>query len=190
MRIIAGTHKGRILASPTWEGLRPTSDRLRETLFNVLASRIAGATVLDICAGTGAIALEALSRGAAHVTCLDADVRAVQLSAANARHCGLENRCVIIRGIAPDALTREHTGGPFDIVVLDPPYAAPWIAEAVAAAGRLLADGGLLILEHSSRRAAPEPASLRLERTRRAGDSALSTYRAVMDTDGRGPGEP
>jgi 16S rRNA (guanine966-N2)-methyltransferase len=190
LRIIAGTHKGRVLASPTWEGLRPTSDRLRETLFNVLAARIEGATVLDVCAGTGAIALEALSRGAAHVTSLDADARAVRLIAANAARCGLENRCVIIRGTAPQALTPAVVGGPFDIVVLDPPYAVPWLGEAVAAAGRLLASGGLVVLEHSSRRAAPEPGGFRLERTRRAGDSALSTYRAMADTDGRGPGEP
>ncbi len=190
MRIIAGTHKGRVLASPTWDGLRPTSDRLRETLFNVLAGQVEGATVLDVCSGTGAIGLEALSRGAARVTCLDADARAVRLIAANASHCGLENRCVIIRGIVPDALTREHAGGPFDIVVLDPPYAAPWTCDAVAAAGRLLVEGGRLVLEHSSRRAAPEVDGLRLERTRRSGDSALSTYRAVTSTDRRAAGEP
>jgi 16S rRNA (guanine966-N2)-methyltransferase len=190
MRIIAGTHKGRVLASPTWDGLRPTSDRLRETLFNVLGGEVAGATVLDVCAGTGAIGLEALSRGATRATCLESDGRAARLIAANAAHCGLENRCVIIRGMAPQALTREHVGGPFDIVVLDPPYAAPWIGEAVTAAGQLLAPGGLVVLEHASRRAAPEPAGLRLERTRRAGDSALSTYRAVSDTSGREPGEP
>jgi 16S rRNA (guanine966-N2)-methyltransferase len=190
VRIIAGTHKGRVLASPTWDGLRPTSDRLRETLFNVLAARIEGARVLDVCAGTGAIALEALSRGAARVTCLESDPRALALIAGNAARCGLENHCVIIRGTAPRALTREHTGGPFDIVVLDPPYAAPWTCDAVAAAGRLLAEGGLVVLEHASRRAAPAPAGLHLERTRRAGDSALSTYRAVTETDVRGPGEP
>lgn len=190
MRIIAGTHKGRVLAAPTWDGLRPTSDRLRETLFNVLAGRISGASVLDVCAGTGAIALEALSRGAATATCLDSDARALRLIAANAAQCGLEKRCIIVGGTAPEALTREHIGGPFDLVVLDPPYAVPWIGDAVAAAGRLLAAGGLVVLEHSSRRDAPEPDGLRLERTRRAGDSALSTYRPVADTDGRGPHEP
>lgn len=190
MRIIAGTHKGRVLASPTWEGLRPTSDRLRETLFNVLAGRIEGATVLDVCAGTGAIALEALSRGAVRVTCLESDARAVRLIAGNAAHCGLDNRCIIVHAAAPQALTRERVGGPFDVVVLDPPYAADWLDEAVAAAGRLVASDGLVLLEHSSRRAAPEPAGLRLERTRRAGESALSTYRAVQDTAMKGPEEP
>lgn len=190
MRIIAGAHKGRILASPTWEGLRPTSDRLRETLFNLLAGRVAGATVLDVCAGTGAIALEALSRGAARVTCLESDMRAVRLIAVNAAHCGVENRCVIIRGRAPDALTRERVGGPFDIVVLDPPYTAAWLDDAVAAAARLVTDDGLVVLEHSAKRAAPDTSGLRLERTRRAGDSALSTYRTGRDRGRRGPEEP
>ena len=68
MRVIAGEFKGRRLKTPTWEGIRPTSDKLRETLFNILAPRIAGARVLDAYAGTGALGLEALSRGAAHVT--------------------------------------------------------------------------------------------------------------------------
>ncbi|MEP7116046.1 MAG: 16S rRNA (guanine(966)-N(2))-methyltransferase RsmD [Acidobacteriota bacterium] len=190
MRIIAGTHRGRILASPTWEGLRPTSDRLRETLFNLLAMRIDGASVLDVCAGSGAIALEALSRGATTATCLEADLRAVRLIAANAARCGLEKNCIILQGTAPQALTHEHIGGPFDIVVLDPPYAAPWIGEAVAAAGRLLAPDGLVVLEHSSRRAAPEPGGLHLDRTRRSGESALSTYRAMRAADGGGSEEP
>ena len=76
MRIIAGQLKGRRIASPAWDGLRPTSDRLRETLFNVLAPRIEGARVLDAFAGTGALGFEALSRGAAHVEFVDADPRA------------------------------------------------------------------------------------------------------------------
>src|SRR3979490_2975864 len=83
MRIIAGTLKGRRLGPPTWEGLRPTSDKLRETLFNVLAPRISGARVLDGYAGTGAVGLEALSRGASHVTFVERDRRAQQLITRN-----------------------------------------------------------------------------------------------------------
>lgn len=179
MRIIAGTAKGRILQSPTWEGLRPTSDRLRETLFNVLGAEVEGARLLDVCAGTGAIALEALSRGAESATCLEHDARSIALIAANAAHCGLEKRCIIVRGAAPDALTGARLGGSFDLIVLDPPYAAPWIDEAIGAAALLLAPGGRLALEHAAKRPAPEVPGLALERTRRAGDSALSTYRAV-----------
>lgn len=184
MRIIAGALKGRTLASPTWEGLRPTSDRLRETLFNVLGPAVDGARVLDVCAGTGAVALEALSRGAVAATCLESDPRAVALIRANAARCGVENRCRIVRGDAPAALTAPAVGGPFDLVVLDPPYAAPWIDQAVAAAAVLVAPGGRLVLEHAAKRAAPAVAGLRLERTRRAGDSALTTYR--VDEGGAG----
>ncbi len=79
IRIIAGSLKGRRLASPDWPGLRPTSDRLRETLFNVLADTVVGARVLDGFAGTGAVGIEAISRGAAHVTFVERDPRAVDL---------------------------------------------------------------------------------------------------------------
>jgi 16S rRNA (guanine966-N2)-methyltransferase len=178
MRIIAGALKGRTLTAPTWPGLRPTSDALRETLFNVLGPTVQDAVVLDLCAGTGAIGIEALSRGAARVVFVDDDARALALIAANAGRCGVENRCVIIRGTAVGALA-DDVGGPFDIVIADPPYDAPWIDEALVAAARHMATGGVLVLEHAWRRVAPEVPSLTLVRTRRAGDSALSTYRPV-----------
>jgi 16S rRNA (guanine966-N2)-methyltransferase len=176
VRIIAGEFKGRTLTAPTWDGLRPTSDALRETLFNVLGPSIAGAVVLDLCAGTGAIGLEALSRGAVRATFIDDEPRALRLVAANAARCGVENRCVIIRGTAVGALA-DDVQGPFDVVVADPPYDAPWIAAALDAAARHLVPSGVIVLEHAWRRPAPEVAGLRLVRTRRAGDSALTTYR-------------
>jgi 16S rRNA (guanine966-N2)-methyltransferase len=176
MRIIAGALKGRTLKAPTWPGLRPTSDALRETLFNVLGPTVEDTVVLDLCCGTGALGIEALSRGAARVVFIDDDARALALVAANASRCGVENRCAIIRGTAVGALA-DDVGGPFDIVIADPPYDAPWIAEALMAAARHVAPGGVLVLEHAWRRAAPDVSSLTLVRTRRAGDSALSTYR-------------
>src|SRR3954470_4693403 len=97
MRVIAGTYKGRRLKTPSWDGLRPTADKLRETLFNILAPRIAGARVLDGYAGTGALGIEAVSRGAAGATFVDDDPRAQRLIAENLAHCGIENLCVIIR---------------------------------------------------------------------------------------------
>src|SRR5258706_13196743 len=97
MRIIAGSLKGRRLKTPTWEGVRPTSDKLRETLFNILAPRIEGARVLDGYAGTGAVGLEAISRGASTVTFVDTDPRAERLIADNLAHCGVANGYVIIR---------------------------------------------------------------------------------------------
>ena len=119
MRIIAGELKGRRLSSPKWEGLRPTSDKLRETLFNVVAQRVPEARVLDLYAGTGAIGIEALSRGAVHVTFVDKDVRARKLIEENLPRCGVSDRYVIIR--TPQSLPAES----FDLVVLDPPYAEP-----------------------------------------------------------------
>ena len=95
MRIVAGEFRNRRLAGPTWKGLRPTSDKLRETLFNILAPRIAGARVLDAYAGTGAVGLEALSRGAAHATFVDADGRAVALIERNLAVPGVEGRYTI-----------------------------------------------------------------------------------------------
>src|SRR5512143_3265708 len=98
LRVIAGAYKGRRLKTPTWEGLRPTSDRLRETLFNILAPRIEGARVLDGFAGTGALGIEALSRGAAHVTFVDSDPRAIALVLENLRRCGIADGYAMMPG--------------------------------------------------------------------------------------------
>jgi 16S rRNA (guanine(966)-N(2))-methyltransferase RsmD len=169
MRVIAGSLKGRRLKPPAWPGVRPTSDKLRETLFNVLAPRIGGAGVLDGYAGTGAVGIEALSRGAARVTFVDRDRRAQALIAENAAHCGVDGGCVIIRA-SFDRL------GPFDIVFLDPPYDV-MPADALSGAASLLADTGVLVLEHARRQIAPETADgLRRARQIVSGDSALSIY--------------
>jgi 16S rRNA (guanine966-N2)-methyltransferase len=174
MRIIAGEFKGRRLKAPRWEGLRPTSDKLRETLFNILAPRIAGARVLDVFAGTGAVGLESLSRGAAFVVFVEHDRRAAQLIGENVRLCGAENRCVIIRERAEHALQRAIDHGPFDVVVLDPPYDFEPLQTVLEAALRQVAPEGLLILEHAFRRAVPDVTGGRVTRTVRSGDSALT----------------
>jgi 16S rRNA (guanine(966)-N(2))-methyltransferase RsmD len=176
MRIIAGTHKGRSLKTPKWAGLRPTSDKLRETLFNILAPRIAGVRVLDVFAGTGAVALEALSRGAAAATCIESDRRAAALIGENAARCGESERCVIIRDSVERALQRPLAGGPFDIIVLDPPYDYEWLEAAVRDAGAQRAEGGIVILEHAARVTPPAPSGLTLTRTVKSGDSALTFY--------------
>ena len=176
MRIIAGTLKGRRLDAPAWEGLRPTSDKLRETLFNVLAPRIEGARVLDGFAGSGAIGIEALSRGAAHVTFVERDPRAVTLIAGNLRRCGVVDRYAIIR--ARFAGTEQLVGsGSFDVVFLDPPYGAAELLAAIDAAEPLVQAHTLLIVEHAKRDEAPEKRGA-LVRTRllTSGDSALAFY--------------
>ena len=176
MRIIAGTNKGRTLKAPKWDGLRPTSDKLRETLFNIIAPHIDGARVLDVFAGTGAIALEALSRGASAATCIEHDRRAALLIEENRERCGESKRCVIIRDAVERALSKPVTGGPFDIVVLDPPYDYAAVERAVRDAATQRAAGALLVLEHASRIAPPQPEGLVLARTVKSGDSALSFY--------------
>jgi 16S rRNA (guanine966-N2)-methyltransferase len=176
MRIIAGTNKGRGLKAPKWDGLRPTSDKLRETLFNILSPHVMGARVLDVFAGTGAIALEALSRGAAAATCVEQDRRAVQLIEQNRALCGEENRCAIIRDGAEHALARPVHGGPFDIIVLDPPYQYADTAAAVRDAAGQRGPGAVLVLEHASRVAPPVADGLTVTRTVKSGDSALSFY--------------
>ncbi len=176
MRIIAGAHKGRTLNTPKWDGLRPTSDRLRETLFNILAPRIQGARVLDVYAGTGAVALEALSRGAAQAVCIESDRRAQALIADNRGRIGEDARCMIVRDDARRALRSPVPGGPFDIVFLDPPYDLEPLSAVLASAASQRADGGVLILEHASRRPSPLLSGAAPQRTVRAGDSTLAFY--------------
>ena len=176
MRIIAGEFKGRRLKAPKWDGLRPTSDKLRETLFNILATRIAGARVLDVFAGTGAVGLESLSRGATAVVFIEHDRRAATLIAENAELCGAQNRCVIIRDRAEHALQHQRFDAPFDVVVLDPPYDFEPLASVIETAMRHLAPDGLLILEHAFRRAMPAVMGARVTRTVRSGDSALTMF--------------
>jgi 16S rRNA (guanine(966)-N(2))-methyltransferase RsmD len=175
MRVIAGSFKGRRLKAPAWEGLRPTSDKLRETLFNILAPRVEGARVLDAYAGTGALGIEALSRGAAHVTFVEQDRRAQALIAENLALCRVANGYAIIRGSVARALETLH-GSSFDIVLLDPPYEVQPDA-IVAAAAEALAPDGVLVLEHARRRSAPETAGP-VVRSREviSGDSALAFY--------------
>ena len=176
MRIIAGELKGRRLKTPKWDGLRPTSDKLRETLFNVVSQRVPGARVLDFYAGTGAIGIEALSRGAAHVTFVETDARALKLIDENLRQCGVSDRYVIIR--TPQSLP----AGSFDLAVLDPPYDVPDLTVSIAAAEPLLAPGGLLVLEHARRRPVPEHVGrLRMSRDLISGDSALAFYSELAE---------
>ena len=176
MRIISGSLKGRRLKTPRWDGLRPTSDRLRETLFNILAPRVAGARVLDGYAGTGAVGLEAHSRGAAEVVFVERDPRAAALISENLAHCGVTSGCAIMR--ADIGRLRDPFGARgFDLILLDPPYAEPDLEAVVARAGAWLAAGGLLVLEHARRRAAPlVVADLTRTRLVPSGDSALSFY--------------
>jgi 16S rRNA (guanine966-N2)-methyltransferase len=183
MRVFAGSLKGRRLEAPSWEGLRPTSDKLRETLFNILAPRIGGAVVADVYAGTGAVGIEALSRGASRVVFIEQDRRAQQLVATNLAQCGIADGYAIVGSDALRALKRASGAAVapalFDIIVADPPYTIDrdTLTRVLSAAGQRLAAGGVLALEHARRTAPPDaPGRLMRVRTVNSGDSALSFY--------------
>lgn len=161
--------------------LRPTPDRVREALFNILGERIADAAVLDLFAGSGAVGLEALSREAREATFVEAHEPACRLIENNLRHCGLhEHATVWCRDVLRALLDLQRQGRRFDAVFLDPPYQTPLLENALQQLGdgRLLHDGGQVIAEHFFKRVLPEDIG-RLHRRRsvRFGDVALSFYR-------------
>ena len=181
MRVIAGQFKGRRLTAPSWEGLRPTSDKLRETLFNILAARVEGARVVDGFAGTGAVGIEALSRGAAHVTFIERDRRASALIDANLTLCGVKQGYTIECGDVASVLRRAGRDAACDLVLLDPPYDIDpdTVTELIeVAAGRVTADG-LLVLERASRREVAVPDTLSRVRDVVSGDSTLTFFSRV-----------
>jgi len=180
MRIIAGRLKGRRVTPPSWQGVRPTSDRLRETLFNVLAPRIAGARVLDGFAGTGAVGIEAISRGAAHVLFVDADRRSIALIERNLAACAVEGGYTISRGDVVSVLRGHEASEPFDVMFLDPPYDASGTLDVLASCAPLVRPDGVIILEHATRRPPEVPGTLRRVRDLRSGDSTL-TFLAPVD---------
>jgi 16S rRNA (guanine966-N2)-methyltransferase len=186
LRVIAGALRGRGLEGPTWTGLRPTSDKLRETLFSMLGHHVEGARVLDGFAGTGALGLEALSRGARATVFIESDRRAQALIDRNAARCNVSDRCVIIRadfryGLAD--LRDRPNGAPFGLVLLDPPYDLS--AETVLQGVDDVLDAlGIVVLEHARRQRVPERVGrLAKVRAREAGDSALTFYAKVGDGD-------
>ena len=176
MRVIAGALKGRRLTAPAWEGLRPTSDKLRETLFNLLAPAVVGARLLDGYAGTGAVGIEAISRGAREVTFVERDRRARALIAKNVSDCGIVEGYAIIGSTVLHAIETLSDGPAFDIVFLDPPYACD-IHDVLQNVGAIVKEDGIVIVEHA-RRSQPPDATSGLRRTRevRSGDSSLSIY--------------
>ena len=180
MRVIAGAYKGRNLKSPPSMNVRPTSDRLRETLFNVIAPRIEDARFLDLCAGSGAIGIEALSRGASHVTFVDRSRRSCTLIESNLALCRVsEEQQEIYCSDAYDFL-RQTRCEPWNIIYFDPPYKDDYLKTlnfVGANTSKLLTDGGILIAEHHHKNTLPEQlSSLHRMRVLKQGDSALTFY--------------
>ena len=178
MRVIAGAYKGRRLAAPTWPGLRPTSDRLKESMFAILGPELEGARVLDGFAGSGALGIEALSRGAASVVFVERDGRAAELVERNLAHCRVADGYVMIRAEFARALRQLAADRRFDLALLDPPYDLADLDAVVDAAAGRMAPGGVMALEHATRRQAPARAGhFAAVRQVKAGDSAVTIYR-------------
>jgi 16S rRNA (guanine966-N2)-methyltransferase len=179
MRIVAGKHRGRRIATPPGNIVRPTSERAREALFNILAhGRLApapvfeDARVLDVFAGTGAFGLEALSRGARFATFIEKDRDAREALAANIKALGESGRT---RLLAVDATLPPRADGPYDLVFLDPPYRSGLEAPALAALARTgwLSPDTLVIVELAARSDFEPPAGFETLEERRYGAGRL-----------------
>ncbi|WP_460449194.1 16S rRNA (guanine(966)-N(2))-methyltransferase RsmD [Alsobacter sp. SYSU BS001988] len=183
MRIVGGRHKGRALAAPKTQAVRPTSDRLRETIFNILAHAyddpVQGARVLDLFAGTGAMGLEALSRGAAFALFVDDSAEGRGLIKANVDALGAAGTSKVFRRDAT-RLGAAHPHAPFGLVFCDPPYGrgfAP-LALASALAGGWLAPDALLVVEEAAGAPLELPAGFTVEDRRDYGETQVVFARA------------
>ncbi|WP_048648605.1 16S rRNA (guanine(966)-N(2))-methyltransferase RsmD [Nitratireductor soli] len=179
MRIVGGEFRGRVLAAPRTDAIRPTTDRTREALFNILehrfADRLAGARVLDLFAGTGALGIEALSRGAAFALFIEETAAARGLIRTNVETLALQGRSKIFRRDAT-RLGDAGTMQPFDLVLADPPYGKGFGERALAAAlaGGWLSPGALVMVEEAAASPFQPPAGFTLIERREYGTSCAS----------------
>jgi len=180
MRVIAGSHRGRRLSGPRGTTLRPTSDKVREALFSILGTRTPGSRFLDLYAGTGAVGIEALSRGATIVTFVESDPKAVQIMRKNLTACGMLNQAVVRVGPTQTFLRQPQSwDGPYDVLFADPPYADGEAVELVLRSWHLglLSSEALMIIEQDARAHMPaETDRARLMRRYDYGDTALFLY--------------
>jgi 16S rRNA (guanine966-N2)-methyltransferase len=173
VRVVAGAYKGQRLTAPRGATTRPTQDRVREALFSVLGT-VEGERVLDLYAGSGALGIEALSRGAAHATLVESDAKAVQVIERNAADLGCADRCLLLRQDVERALPRLP--GPYDLVFSDPPYALRRAQKTldVLASADLVSPGSRVILERDRREPQPVPPDgFDLEDEHRYGDTLV-----------------
>jgi 16S rRNA (guanine(966)-N(2))-methyltransferase RsmD len=179
--VLAGTLKGRRLQTPRGSTTRPTADQVRIALMDTLMPRLPGARVLDLFAGAGGVGLEALSRGAAAVTFVERDARALAALRANIETLGVAAQTRIERADVRAALERlAREGARFEIVFLDPPYDEPLVTPTLErlGSGGLVAPGGIVIVQHLTKAAPPAAiGALVAVRTRRFGETTLTFFR-------------
>jgi 16S rRNA (guanine(966)-N(2))-methyltransferase RsmD len=178
MRIVAGEFRGRKLLTPKDSQIRPTSDKVREAIFNIIASRVPGASVLDLFAGTGALGLEALSRGAARAVFVDRSPEAIRLIRANVELCRARDRARIVQGAVSPVVQRlvsqEET---FHLIFMDPPYGKGYIEETLLQLDKVEYAQALIVAEHHIKDLLPQRMGEWLRtQERRYGDTAISFF--------------
>ncbi|MBX3334230.1 MAG: 16S rRNA (guanine(966)-N(2))-methyltransferase RsmD [Nitrospira sp.] len=184
MRVIAGTNRGRRLYTPREHHLRPTSDRVREALFSILGNRLTKSRMLDLYAGTGAVGIEALSRGAAHVTAVESDKEALKLLRLNMQVCRIGDELSLrVQTVHQFLSDPDQWHGPYDLVFADPPYSdAEECASLISKpqSVELLHADSWLVIEHAARTTLPlSVGRTQFLRRYRYGDTALSLYTSL-----------
>lgn len=175
LRIAGGSARGLPLTEPRGLRLRPTSGLVREAIYNILGDTVTDASVLDLYAGTGALGIEALSRGAERAVFIDGEAASCQAILATLARAGFSDQASVLRGRLPRALNASV--GQFDIILMDPPYQDDTAEETLLLVAGHLQEGGTVVYEHGSRYNPPERPSGLIQRERRTyGDSAIVLY--------------
>src|SRR4030067_2452814 len=154
MRIISGTSKGRRLATPESQAVRPSSDRVKESIFNILGKEVEGKVVLDLFAGTGNLGIEALSRGARKALFVENGRQALKLIQRNLAQCGMEGRSEILAKDVNRAIgILKERGDLFDLILLDPPYGKGWVGRTLMKlqSERVYHENSILVIQHDRR---------------------------------------
>jgi 16S rRNA (guanine966-N2)-methyltransferase len=178
MRIVAGVFGGRRLHPPKGMKIRPTSDRVREAIFSIIGQAASGANVLDLFAGTGALGLEALSRGASKALFVDQSLAAVQLIRANIKACNVAEHVRVIHGSVDQTIHRLGVQGEcFDLIFMDPPYGEGSIQKTLVNLAGVARPGALIVAEHDSKDVLPSNSQEWMRtQERRYGDTTVSFY--------------
>ena len=187
MRIITGTSKGRRLVTPKGASIRPTSDRIKESIFNILGGKIEGKLVLDLYAGTGNLGIEAISRGAREVIFIEKSREALKIIERNLLACQMKDRSEILLKDVIQAIGHlKGKGECFDLVFVDPPYEKGLIRRTLEklVAARIYHEDSILVIQHDRREPLPDTSgSWNLIRQRRIGDTLISFLTPVIPTN-------
>lgn len=177
MRIITGRARGLQLTAPKNMDVRPTADRVKESLFNIIGSRIIEAEILDLFAGTGNLGLESWSRGARKITFIDESRESLRLVQSNITKCRAQADCTVLKGNAVNVMERlSQQGMRFDFIFCDPPYNKGWIAKVLdtAAKSPVIKNGGYLVIERSQHEEIKDlPKQFEIVRTEKYGETFI-----------------